>query len=32
MDEYAYYIANKLLNNSINTNILEIGVQMLFLK
>ena len=25
MDEYAYYIVNKLLNNPINTNVLEIG-------
>ena len=25
MDEYAYFIANKLLNNSFDTNILEIG-------
>ena len=25
MDEYAYYIANKLLKNPIDTNILEIG-------
>ena len=25
MDEYAYFIANKLLKNSLDTNILEIG-------
>ncbi len=25
MDEYAYFIANKLLNNSLDTNVLEIG-------
>ena len=25
MDEYAYFIANKLLENSLDTNVLEIG-------
>ncbi len=32
MDEYAYFIANKLLENPLNTNILEIGCSNVILK
>jgi biotin-dependent carboxylase-like uncharacterized protein len=32
MDEYAYFIANKLLNNALDTNVLEIGCSNVVLK